>query len=256
MFQAISNFATGRASRWSINPTVQGNIGYQRARVLAEPTLVTISGERAAFLAGGEIPILQSIATAGTAAQSVVFEPYGLRLNMIPVLLENGSINLQVSPEERLLDKGNSFTLPTTTIISTTSSIPAFVTRKCQTTVELKPGQELFLSGLVSQNSGRNLQKTPILGEVPVLGALYRSKAFAKNESELIIAVRPEVILPGSVGQLKLPAELNKMEAYRDMNMLQVEPSVIDEQRFGRGIVEKRFDVPNTLPPGAPVPDR
>ncbi len=255
MFQAVSNFASGNSSRWSVNPTVQGTIGYSRARVLAEPTLVTISGERASFLAGGEIPILQSIATAGTAAQSVVFEPYGLRLNMIPVLLENGTINLQVSPEERLLDRVNAFTLPANAAGTAPSVIPAFVTRKCQTTVELKPGQELFISGLVSQNSGRTVQKTPMLGEVPVLGALYRSKAFAKNESELIIAVRPEVILPGSPGQLKIPGELNKMEGVRDTNILQVEPSVIDESQYRSGLVEKSFQIPNTLPAGAPIPD-
>lgn len=255
MFQAVSNFASGNTARWSVNPIVQGTIGYSRARVLAEPTLVTISGERASFLAGGEIPILQSIATAGTAAQSIVFEPYGLRLNMIPILLENGTINLQVSPEERLLDRVNAFTLPAQAAGAAPSVVPAFVTRKCQTTVELKPGQELFISGLVSQNSGRSMQKTPLLGEVPVLGALYRSKAFAKNESELIIAVRPEVILPGSPGQLKIPGELNKMEAVRDTNMFQVEPSVIDESQYRSGLVEKSFQIPNTLPAGAPIPD-
>jgi Flp pilus assembly secretin CpaC len=255
MFQAISNFASGQSSRWSVNPTVHGTIGYSRSRILAEPTLVTISGERAAFLAGGEIPILQSIATAGTAAQSIVFEPYGLRLNMIPVLLENGTINLQVSPEERLLDRANAFVLPNQAPGGPPSSVPAFTTRKTQTTVEMKPGQELFISGLVSQNSGRSLQKTPMLGEVPVLGALYRSKAFAKNESELIVSVRPEVILPGTPGQLKIPAELNKMEGVRDLNLLQVEPSVIDEGQYRSGMVEKTFQIPNTLPIGAPIPD-
>ncbi len=256
MFTAISNFSSNRASRWSINPTVNGTIGYSRARILAEPTLVTISGERAAFLAGGEIPILQSIATAGTAAQSIVFEPYGLRLNMIPVLLENGTINLQVSPEERLLDRANAFVLPNQTFNNgAPSTVPAFTTRKTQTTVEMKPGQELFISGLVSQNSGRSLQKTPMIGEVPVLGALYRSKAFAKNESELIVSVRPEVILPGTPGQLKIPAELNKMEGSRDLNILQVEPSTIDEGQYRSGMVEKTFQIPNTLPAGAPIPD-
>lgn len=254
-FQAISNFNSNQASRWSINPTVQGTIGYSRSRILAEPTLVTISGERASFLAGGEIPILQSIATAGTAAQSIVFEPYGLRLNMIPVLQENGSINLQVSPEERLIDRANAFVLPNQAGTGAISSIPAFTTRKTQTTVEMKPGQELFISGLVSQNSGRSLQKTPMIGEVPVLGALYRSKAFAKNESELIISVRPEVILPGSPGQLKIPAELNKMEGSRDLNMFQIEPSTIDESQYRSGMVEKTFQVPNTLPKDAPIPD-
>jgi Flp pilus assembly secretin CpaC len=254
MFQAVSNFASNHASRWSVNPTVQGTIGYSRSRVLAEPTLVTISGERASFLAGGEIPILQSIATAGTAAQSIVFEPYGLRINMIPVLLENGTINLQISPEERLLDKNNTFVLPNSTT-GNPSTVPAFTTRKTQTTVELKPGQELFISGLVSQNSGRSLQKTPLMGEIPVLGALYRSKAFSKNESELIVSVRPEIILPGTPGQLKIPSELNKMEAASDTNILQVEPSSIDEGQYRSGQVEKSLQIPSSLPAGAPIPD-
>lgn len=251
MFNAISNFASGNSSRWSVNPAVQGIIGYQRARVLAEPTLVAMSGERASFLAGGEIPIIQSVATAGTAAQSVVFEPYGLRINMIPVLLEDGSINLQVSPEERLLDRTISF-LPSG---STGTGIPGFTTRKVQTTVELKPGQELFISGLISNNSARILAKTPLLGEVPVLGALYKSKQFNKNESELIVAVRPEVILPGSPGQLKVPAELSKYEAHRDLNVFQVEPSTLNEKHYTGGMSEQRMNIPGELPAGAPIPD-
>lgn len=250
MFNAITNFASGERTRWSLNPSVQGIISHSRARVLAEPTLVTISGERAAFLAGGEIPILQSIATAGTAAQSVVFEPFGLRINMIPVLLENGTINLQISPEERLLNINLGFNVP-----GSGSLIPGFTTRKTQTTVEMKPGQELFIAGLVSANHGRELTKTPILGEVPVLGALYRSKAFNKNESELVVAVRPEIILPGTPGQLRLPEEISKVEGPRDTNILQVEPTVLDERYWRAGRAEKSLQLPGTLPPGAPIPD-
>jgi pilus assembly protein CpaC len=82
--------------------------------------------------------------------------------------------------------------------------VPGFTTRKTQTIVELKPGQELYISGLVSANVGREITKMPILGEVPVLGALYRSKAFNKNESELVVSVRPEIILPGTPGQLEV----------------------------------------------------
>lgn len=250
LFTAVSNFVSGERVRWSINPAVQGIIAHSRARVLAEPTLVTISGERAAFLAGGEIPILQSIATAGAAAQSVVFEPFGLRLNMIPVLMDNGTINLQVSPEERLINNSLGFNIP-----GSTTNIPGFTTRKTQTTVELKPGQELFIAGLVSANHGRELSKTPLIGEVPVLGALYRSKAFSKNESELVVAVRPEIILPGTPGQLRLPEEISKVEGPRDTNMLQVEPTVLDERHWRAGRAEKTLQLPGTLPPGAPIPD-
>lgn len=249
LFTGISNFTKNQSNRWSINPSIQGTITHSRSRVLAEPTLVTISGERASFLAGGEIPIFQAIATAGAALQSVVFEPFGLRLNMIPVLLENGNINLQVSPEERILSAAQSLTL------AGSSPISSFTTRKAQTIVELKPGQELYISGLVSSNAGRQLNKTPIIGEIPVLGALYRSKAFAKNESELVISVRPEIILPGTPGQLKLPEEISRVEGPRDTNILQVEPTVIDERYTNSGRSEHYQKIPGILPAGAPIPD-
>jgi Flp pilus assembly secretin CpaC len=234
----------------SLNPTVQGLISQQRARILSEPTIVTISGERASMLAGGEIPILQSIATAGTAQQSVSFEPFGLRLNMIPVLMENGSLNIEVSPEERI--PSFQFGL---NLAGSTTTIPGFTTRKSQTIVELKPGQELFISGLITANSGRELDKIPILGEVPVLGALYRSKAFSKNESELVIAIRPEIILPGTPGQLKLPEDIGRLEGPRDLNLFQVEPTVIDERHYTSGRDERHQKTSPTLPEGSPIPD-
>jgi Flp pilus assembly secretin CpaC len=250
LYTSIANITSSTQQRFGINPTVQGIISHSRARLLAEPTLVTISGERAAFLAGGEIPILQAIATAGAAQQSVTFEPFGMRINMIPVLLENGTINLEVSPEERLISNAFPLNVP-----GSTTTIPGFTTRKAQTIVEMKPGQELFISGLVSSNTGRELDKTPVLGEIPVLGALYRSKAFAKNESELVIAVRPEVILPGTPGQLKLPEEIGRVEGPRDMNLFQVEPTVIDERHYTSGRSERHQKTSPTLPEGSPIPD-
>jgi Flp pilus assembly secretin CpaC len=252
LFQLTSNLPTNQKTRVSFNPTVQGIITQSRARVLTEPTLVTISGERASFLAGGEIPILQSIATAGTSQFSVTFEPFGIRLNMIPVLMENGNINLEVAPEERLISNQPGLAL---TFVGGQGSIPAFTTRKAQTIVEMKPGQELFISGLISANTGRQITKTPVLGEVPVLGALYRSKAFTKNESELVVAVRPEIILPGTPGQLKLPEEVGRVEGPRDVNMFQVEPTVIDERHYTSGRSERRQKTSPTLPEGAPIPD-
>lgn len=252
MFIGTSSFPTDQKTRFSLNPIVQGAITQSRARILTEPTLVTISGERAAFLAGGEVPIIQSIATAGQAQQSVTFEPFGIKLNFIPILLENGNINLEISPEERLLSNDPSLSL---VFVGATGSIRAFTTRKAQTIVEMKPGQELFISGLISANSGRQITKTPGLGEVPVLGALYRSKAFSKNESELVVSVRPEVILPGTPGQLKLPEEIGRVEGPRDINLFQVEPTVIDERHYTSGRSERRQKTSPTLPEGAAIPD-
>ncbi len=249
LFTMVSSWS-GSSVRASLNPTVNGLISQQRARILSEPTIVTISGERASMLAGGEIPILQSIATAGTAQQSVSFEPFGLRLNMIPVLMENGSLNIEVSPEERI--PSFQFGL---NLAGSTTTIPGFTTRKSQTIVEMKPGQELFISGLITANSGRELDKIPILGEVPVLGALYRSKAFSKNESELVIAIRPEIILPGTPGQLKLPEDIGRVEGPRDLNLFQVEPTVIDERHYISGRDERHQKTSPTLPEGSPIPD-
>jgi Flp pilus assembly secretin CpaC len=249
IFTANSSFGNGTI--FSLNPTVQGVISSRRARVLAEPTLVTLSGERASFLAGGEIPILQAVAAGGTAQQSVVFEPFGMRINMIPVLQENGIINLEISPEERIIANNLAFSL----FANGTGVVPGFTTRKTQTIVELKPGQELYIAGLVSTNIGREVAKLPIFGEVPVLGALYRSKAFNKNESELVVSVRPEIILPGTPGQLKLPEEIGRTEGPRDMNMFQVEPTVLDERHFTSGRAERHQKTSPTLPDGAPVPD-
>ncbi|MBK9618519.1 MAG: pilus assembly protein N-terminal domain-containing protein [Candidatus Obscuribacter sp.] len=255
MFTGLSNFGrqnfNGSGPQFSVNPTIQGIISNRRARVLAEPTLVTISGERASFLAGGEIPIIQQVATAGTALNSVTFEPFGMRINMIPVLQENGTINLEVSPEERILSAALAFSLGP----GTQQQIPGFTTRKSQTIVELKPGQELFLCGLVSSNNGREITKLPMLGEIPVLGALYRSKAFNKNESELVVSVRPEIILPGTPGQLKLPEEIGRVEGPRDLNMFQVEPTVLDERHHTSGRSERHQKTSPTLPEGAPIPD-
>ena len=248
LFTAVSTF--GDRHRYSIDPVIQGIISHNRARILSEPTLVTISGERAAFLAGGEIPIVQSIATAGASQQSVTFEPFGLRLNMIPVLMENGSINLEISPEERIVSTQYALNLA-----GSSTSIPGFTTRKTQTTVEMKPGQELFISGLITANSGRQLTKTPFIGEVPVLGALYRSKAFSKNESELVVTVRPEIILPGTPGQLKLPEEIGRVEGPRDTNLFQVEPTVIDERHYSSGRDERNQKTSPTLPEGSQIPD-
>jgi len=252
MFTSTATFRGNGLSRTSLSPQVQGIISNQRARILSEPSLVVLSGERAAFLAGGEIPIVQAVAAAGQAQQSIVFEPFGLRLNFIPVLMENGSINIQISPEERVptTQAGFTFNIPLST-----SFIPGFITRKAQTIVEMKPGQELFIGGLVTSNNGRDMVKLPIIGEVPVLGAIYRSKAFAKNESELVVAIRPEVILPGTPGQLKLPEEIGRVEGPRDMNLFQVEPTVMDERHYTTGRSERHQKTSPTLPEGAPIPD-
>jgi Flp pilus assembly secretin CpaC len=248
-FMGSSNWRVGHGAM-GLNPAIEGSIEHNRARILAEPTLVTISGERASFLAGGEVPILQQLATAGQALQSVTFEPFGLRLNIIPTLQENGTINLEISPEERVLSTANA-------LIFTGSSTPidSFTTRKLQTIVELRPGQELYIGGLISSNNGREVDKTPILGEIPVLGALYRSKAFSKNESELVISVRPEVILPGAPGQLKLPEEIGRVEGPRDVDLFQVEPTVIDERQYTSGRAERQQKTSPTLPEGSPIPD-
>jgi Flp pilus assembly secretin CpaC len=157
---------------------------------------------------------------------------------------------LEVSPEERIVSTQFELNIP-----NSATNVPGFTTRKTQTIVEMKPGQELFLSGLITTNSGREMTKIPVLGEIPVLGALYRSKAFSKNESELVVAVRPEIILPGTPGQLKLPEEIGRVEGPRDMNMFNIEPSVLDERHYTSGRAERHQKTSPTLPEGSPIPD-
>jgi pilus assembly protein CpaC len=163
--------------------------------ILAEPNLTALSGETASFLAGGEFPI---VVPQNTNQVTVEFKPFGVALAFTPVVLENGRISLRVRPEVSQLSTTGAVQISGFTI-------PALSTRRAETTVELGSGQSFAIGGLLQNNITDTLNKVPGLGELPVLGALFRSDSFQRNESELVILVTPYLVKPVSDRRLAGP---------------------------------------------------
>ena len=164
--------------------------------MLAEPNLTALSGETASFLAGGEfpIPISQSL-----GAVTIEYKQYGVGLAFTPVVLADGRISMRVRPEVSQLSDAGSVTL-------NGYIVPALTTRRAETTVELGSGQSLMIAGLLQNTGNNSIDKTPFLGDIPVLGALFRSTKFQKQETELVVVVSPYLVQPVST-QLALPTD-------------------------------------------------
>lgn len=169
-------------------------------RRLAEPNLVTLSGDTAKFLAGGQFPVPTiSNTTTGGPTPTFQFVNYGVSLSFVPTVLQNGLINLRIAPEVSELDYTNAVTISGTTI-------PSILTRNAQTTIELRDGQSFAIAGLLQNRNVRNIDQIPWLGSVPVLGTLFRSSAYQNNEFDLVIIVTPHLVRPGTpVDQLATP---------------------------------------------------
>ena len=163
------------------------------ARNLAEPNLVALSGDTASFLAGGEFPIPVSDGDGGI---QVEFKPFGVGLKFTPTVLDNGLINLKLAPEVSTLDFANAVSLP-----GATDPIPAISVRRAETTLELRDGQSFVIGGLLQKNSSYNKSQLPWIGDVPILGALFRSSSFQKEETDLIIVVTPRLVKPLRPGE-------------------------------------------------------
>lgn len=166
-------------------------------RMLAEPTLICRSGEDAQFLAGGEIPIP---IPQGFGTIAIEYKQYGVQLVFSPTVVSGNLISLKVFPEVSELDYSN-------TIEISGMTIPAISTRRASTVVELGNGQSFAIAGLLHNSVRENMKKYPGLGEVPVLGTLFRSSEFSKQETELIIIVTPHLTKPLDVAQQKLPTD-------------------------------------------------
>ncbi|MDB5686580.1 MAG: secretion system protein [Rhizorhabdus sp.] len=164
---------------------------------LAQPNLTAMSGETASFLAGGEIPIPVS---TGLGAVSVEFKQYGVSLSFTPTVLAGGRISLRVRPEVSQLSSAGSVKLGGYTI-------PGISTRRAETTVELGSGQSFMIGGLMSNGQNNTMDKAPFLGDLPVLGALFRSNGFKRNETELMIVITPYLVKPVSANQIALPTD-------------------------------------------------
>jgi pilus assembly protein CpaC len=163
---------------------------------LAEPNLTALSGETASFLAGGEfpIPISQSLGSI-----SVEYKQYGVGLAFTPIVLADGRISMRVRPEVSELSAEGSIKL-------NGFDVPALVTRRAETTVELGSGQSFMLAGLIRNNTTNSINKAPFLGDLPILGALFRSTSFRRQETELVIIVTPYLVRPVS-GRMALPTD-------------------------------------------------
>jgi pilus assembly protein CpaC len=166
------------------------------ATTLAEPNLTALSGETASFLAGGEfpIPVSQSL-----GAISIEYKQYGVSLAFTPIVLADGRISMRVRPEVSQLSDAGSVKLNNITV-------PALTTRRAETTVELGSGQSFMLAGLLSNSNTNSIDKAPFLGDLPIIGALFRSTKFRRQETELVIIVTPYLVRPVS-GQLALPTD-------------------------------------------------
>ncbi|WP_297448726.1 type II and III secretion system protein family protein [Ferrovum sp.] len=186
------------------NMTLQGEIDKGRAKILAEPNIVAMSGQEASFLAGGKIyiPIPQSSGVGGGVFITLQEEDYGVGLNFLPTVLDGGKINLRVSPEvSELLSTGTTFGTGTGATV-----VPTITTRRASTTVQLNDGESLAIGGLIQSNILETIKAFPLLGELPILGPLFRSSEFQHNRTELVFVVTPHLV-QGTTERVALPSD-------------------------------------------------
>jgi pilus assembly protein CpaC len=179
-------------SKLNVGVTIQDLEQRQVLQVLAEPTLTTLSGLTARFLSGGEfpVPVVQPGGGAGNAASvSIQFRPYGVKVEFTLRVNPDGSIHLKLAPEVSTLDYGNSVNVSGFTI-------PALSTRRAETEVEILDGETFVVSGLLDHRTTELMSKVPGIGNVPILGALFRSKNFNHSVVELVILVTASVVDP------------------------------------------------------------
>lgn len=162
----------------------------QILQILAEPTITTVSGQKASFLSGGEFPfpVVQGGA-GGFTSVTIQFRPYGVKLDFTPVVTPENTIQLKVTPEVSALDYSNAVTISGYTI-------PALSTRRADTQVELKDGQSFAISGLLDHRTTDLLSKTPGIGDIPILGTLFKSKSINHSVVELVVIVTPSIVDP------------------------------------------------------------
>ena len=187
---------------------------------LAEPTLVALSGETASFLAGGEFPIPVSQGNSGsgggagnTSNITVEFKPFGVSLAFTPTVLADGVINLVVAPEVSSIDRSAS-------IVINGLVIPGLQTRRAKTVVELRDGETFAMAGLLRKDFQDTVRQFPLLGSIPIIGSLFRSTNFQKDQTELVILVTPRLVRPVMAGALKVPTDRVKPPAEADLFLL------------------------------------
>jgi pilus assembly protein CpaC len=164
-------------------------------RRLAEPDLIALSGDTASFLAGGQYPVPSVQSSSGTTPViTTQYYPYGVQLTFVPTVLANGIINLRLNPSVSELDYKNGVSIGGT-------FVPGITQREARTVIELRDGQSFSIAGLLQSDSSRDINQVPWLGSVPVLGALFSSKSYQQNETDLVVIVTPHLVAPAAPGQ-------------------------------------------------------
>ncbi len=197
------------------------------ARRLAEPNLTTMSGEEAMFHAGGEFPIPVG---QENGRITIAFKEFGVKLKFTPVVMDDGVINLKIAPEVSEIDSANSIKFDNQGVL-----IPALSVRKASTSVELRDGQSFAIAGLLQSVNQKVTNQVPWLGDVPVLGTLFRSSSFQKKQSDLVIIVTPRLVVPvGNREQLKTPL---------DTSLASNEPEffLLGKQEVSRKKLDKKY---------------
>jgi pilus assembly protein CpaC len=203
--QSVGGAASGAISMQSSDGSLNGFIDFlatqNQATILAEPNLIAMSGETASFLAGGEIPIITPQGGTTNATITVTYKQVGVSLAFTPTIIGD-RINLKVAPEVSQLSTVGSISVPLTATAVVT--VPGIQTRKASTTIELGSGQSFAIAGLLQASSQQDIVKLPWLGDVPVLGSLFKSDAYQRSETELVIIITPYFVEPTS-GKLRTP---------------------------------------------------
>ena len=219
----LSGVLSGALSSSALNLLVLGgnSLGMIRAmqtegavRELAEPNIIAMDGQTASFLAGGEfhVPVVQS--DGSRTSVTIVFKEYGVRLNFKPTIIDEDHIRLELEPEVSTIDFANGVKFDG-------FLIPGLKTRRAKTGIELRDGQSFALAGLLDNSETKSLSKVPLLADIPVLGALFKSKSFQKNETELMFIVTANLVKP--VNRDDLP-QMHGMDGLKKGSPLRVEP--------------------------------
>src|ERR1044072_9410464 len=204
-------------------------------RALAEPNLIAMNGQQASFLAGGEFPIPVVQGSSSNSAVTIQFKEYGVRLNFKPTIIDEDHIRLELEPEVSTIDFANGVKFDG-------FLIPGLKTRRAKTGVELRDGQSFALAGLLDNSESRSISKVPLLGDVPVLGNLFKSTQFQKQETELVFIVTADLVKP--IDRDDLP-NMRGIDGLKNGSPLGIEPK-------GEGISgASGFSTGGTMTPAA-----
>lgn len=205
----VSGTGGGRVD--SVEATINALERHGLAKVLAKPNLTALSGQEASFLAGGEVPIPVSQSGAIAGAITIDYREFGIGLKFTPTVLTGEKINIKLNAEVSSLDNSNGFR-------SSGFDIPAITTRRAGTTVEVGDGQSFAIAGLLQNDLSDVINEVPGLGRIPVLGALFRSTEYQRNETELVVIVTPRLVTPVEGGSLADPTQVfmpaNRLDQY------------------------------------------